>query len=640
MSLKKADRQCEIFLSWVSAKIRKRCDRTVTSLEDFSDGVVLCHLCEALYGHKIPKYKWLKKPKNKAQMLVNLDIALRFIKSKGAKLVGIGQAGIHDGNKVHILGLLWTLILTFSLKHVSTEGGEDGASSNETGEISGQKELLLWARKAVGDRVDKLTDLNKSWKDGTAFCALISSYRPDLINMDDVAMVTPYERLEHAFGVAEDALNVPPILKPEDLLDHAVPDTKAIVTYLSELRLALESDAKVRMINWVNKALAHLDGATLRVNDLSDSWKDGTALCSLIHSFRPDLIDVDKIKSLSPRERVDLALRVARDLGVTDVPSVDEIRDGASPDVMSSFLDRLRKQLESDETRHAVEWINKKLASVAGGLHVHDMTHSWKDGLALCGLIHSFRPDLINMDKVETMSPRERVELALQIAGKLGVLSGPDVNAILNGADPKAMCAFIHRLRLQLEEDEKNRAREEREKVLRLEREKTANAARVSFLAAGYAWAFAKEATASCMDARDVTGTDYWVILAGPRVGVYVKREEADKFSENGKYPVSGFNNFQTAHKLAQDIQGGKDIWDKHFGDETDDDDIDTDSDDDDDDSDDDGKRRRRRRFSTTKRNRDQTALSAQMKLLSLMGERKSPTEILKQMETEFTTRR
>ena len=76
--------------------------------ESFRDGVALCQLCEVLNGDKsFSKHRWSRKPKNKIHMLENLQIALDYIKSGGAKLVGIQGSSIHDGNETVILGLLW-----------------------------------------------------------------------------------------------------------------------------------------------------------------------------------------------------------------------------------------------------------------------------------------------------------------------------------------------------------------------------------------------------------------------------------------------------------------------------------------------------------------------------------------------------
>jgi hypothetical protein len=44
--------------------------------------------------------------------------------------------------------------------------------------------------------------MDRSWKDGVAFCALVHRCRPDLVNMENVKKASPKENLEMAFHVS------------------------------------------------------------------------------------------------------------------------------------------------------------------------------------------------------------------------------------------------------------------------------------------------------------------------------------------------------------------------------------------------------------------------------------------------------
>uniref|UniRef100_A0A8C8S2E7 Molecule interacting with CasL protein 1 n=1 Tax=Pelusios castaneus TaxID=367368 RepID=A0A8C8S2E7_9SAUR len=50
------------------------------------------------------------------------------------------------------------------------------------------------------------------------------------------------------------------------------------------------------------------------------------------------------------------------------------------------------------------------------GVTVTDFTHSWKSGLALCALIHRFRPDLLNFSSLDQHNPIKNNQMALDIA--------------------------------------------------------------------------------------------------------------------------------------------------------------------------------------------------------------------------------
>ena len=49
------------------------------------------------------------------------------------------------------------------------------------------------------------------------------------------------------------------------------------------------------------------------IKNLSTSWKDGKALCALVHHFQPSLLDYDECLKLTDEERVELALKKMKD---------------------------------------------------------------------------------------------------------------------------------------------------------------------------------------------------------------------------------------------------------------------------------------------------------------------------------------
>jgi hypothetical protein len=56
---------------------------------------------------------------------------------------------------------------------------------------------------------------------------------------------------------------------------------------------------------------------SLDIRDFTSSWRDGRAFNALIHSIRPDLIDLRRLEQMNPRERLENAFRIAQDhLGI------------------------------------------------------------------------------------------------------------------------------------------------------------------------------------------------------------------------------------------------------------------------------------------------------------------------------------
>ena len=162
--------QTKAFLAWCNSHLKKR----GTALEDFvgdlASGIKLILLVEQLSGDKLGKYN--KNPKIRIEKVENLNVALNYINSF-LKEIGIknqySAEMILDEEERMILGMVWTLILRYSVSEVS-----EGAQTAKEG-------LLLWAQKKVQE-VDpgrQVANFTTHWQDGCALSALIAGARPD-----------------------------------------------------------------------------------------------------------------------------------------------------------------------------------------------------------------------------------------------------------------------------------------------------------------------------------------------------------------------------------------------------------------------------------------------------------------------------
>ncbi len=137
-------------------------------------------------------------------------------------MTNIGAEDVVDGNRKIILGLIWTLILRFTISDINEEG------------MTAKEGLLLWCqRKTACYEGVEVRDFEGSWRDGLAFCALLDIHRPDLID---------YEKLDHndhrgnmqlAFDIASKEIGIPDLLDVEDVCDVAKPDERSLMTYIA-----------------------------------------------------------------------------------------------------------------------------------------------------------------------------------------------------------------------------------------------------------------------------------------------------------------------------------------------------------------------------------------------------------------------
>jgi len=191
-----------------------------TVIEDFKDGTNLIYLLEIIGEANLGKFN--AKPKLRIQCTENLDVALKFIASRGVKLVGIGTTDIADGNRTLTLGLVWTLILRFAISELSAEG------------LSAKQGLLMWCQKKCEGYPCKVDNFSESFKDGRVFNALIHKHRPDLVNWDNVGS-NERDNLNQAFDVCEKELGIPKLLDVEDIVSMPRPEEKSVMTYVAAM---------------------------------------------------------------------------------------------------------------------------------------------------------------------------------------------------------------------------------------------------------------------------------------------------------------------------------------------------------------------------------------------------------------------
>ncbi|TPX18541.1 uncharacterized protein E0L32_011579 [Thyridium curvatum] len=236
--------QQKTFTKWLNTKIQERNLEVTDLVKDLSDGVsidpefgaakkaktktdrfffgkvILIHLLECLSSESLGRYA--AKPKLRVQRFENANLALDFVKSRGIQMTNIGAEDVVDGNRKIILGLIWTLILRFTISDINEEG------------MTAKEGLLLWCQRktACYDEVD-VRDFSASWNDGLAFCALLDIHRPDLIDYDALDKSDHRGNMQMAFDIAHKEIGIPKLLDVEDVCDVAKPDERSLMTYIA-----------------------------------------------------------------------------------------------------------------------------------------------------------------------------------------------------------------------------------------------------------------------------------------------------------------------------------------------------------------------------------------------------------------------
>ncbi|XP_032909908.1 dystonin isoform X11 [Catharus ustulatus] len=357
--------QKKTFTKWINQHLMKVRKHVNDLYEDLRDGHNLISLLEVLSGDTLPR----EKGRMRFHRLQNVQIALDYLKKRQVKLVNIRNDDITDGNPKLTLGLIWTIILHFQISDIHVTG--------ESEDMSAKERLLLWSQQTTegyaGIRCENFTTC---WRDGRLFNAIIHKYRPDLIDMNTVAVQSNLANLEHAFFVAE-KLGVARLLDPEDV-DVSSPDEKSVITYVSSLYDAFPKVPE--------------GGEGISANDVEVKWVEYQNMVNYLMQWIRHHVTIMSDRTF-PNNPVELKALYNQYLQFkeTEIPPKE---------IEKSKIKHLYKLLEV--------WIEFGRIKLSQGYHPNDIEKEW--GKLIIAML----------EREKTLRPEvERLEMLQQIANRI-----------------------------------------------------------------------------------------------------------------------------------------------------------------------------------------------------------------------------
>lgn len=242
--------QIKVFSRWMTSQLKDIYDIQIDDItKDLSNGVALCNLATLLTQKDRPR-GWVLEPKRQVDMVQNCELALEMFQSDGVKLVGISGKDINDNNEKLILGLVWSLIVHYSvdksvqydvekdnnIQQISKETENKASIENRIPVKDSKRTLLSWAstRTANYPNIKNFQPFNLS------LCALLDTYVPEKINYYNLDPKNSQHNSELATNVMKD-LGIPVLVYPEEIEDHNNKvDEKILLTQLSSAKFVLD----------------------------------------------------------------------------------------------------------------------------------------------------------------------------------------------------------------------------------------------------------------------------------------------------------------------------------------------------------------------------------------------------------------
>ncbi|XP_042180880.1 filamin-B isoform X1 [Oncorhynchus tshawytscha] len=218
--------QQNTFTRWCNEHL-KCVNKRIGDLQlDLSDGLRLIALLEVLSQKKMYR-KYHARPTFRQMKLENVSVALEFLDRENIRLVSIDSKAIVDGNMKLILGMVWTLILHYSISMPVWEDEVDDEAEKKTP----KQRLLGWIQNKVPDL--PINNFSRDWQSGKALGALVDSCAPGLCPDWETWDNKPSDNAQEAMQLADDWLGIPQVIAPEEIIDPSV-DEQSVMTYLSQ----------------------------------------------------------------------------------------------------------------------------------------------------------------------------------------------------------------------------------------------------------------------------------------------------------------------------------------------------------------------------------------------------------------------
>lgn len=96
-----------------------------------------------------------------------------------------------------------------------------------------------------------------------------------------------------------------------------------------------------------------------------------------------------------------------------------------------------------DTQEELLRWCQEQTAGYPG-VHVTDLSSSWADGKALCALVHSLQPNLLEPSELQDLGALEATSWAMKIAEhELGIAQVLSAQAMVTGSDLLGLIAYL-----------------------------------------------------------------------------------------------------------------------------------------------------------------------------------------------------
>ena len=213
-----------------------------------------------------------------------------------------GPGDVLDRDLDKTLELVWLLILHY---HIDCRSQQHSSQSARQRKNTCKQSMLVWVNAVLPGR--NITNFSTDWSSGENLVSLINYCQPGLIGLPGKGDHL-YNQLALAMHAAQDTLNVPQILSPDDMFVDQ-PDEVSIMTYLSYF-CRIGSPGERALLAWFQQQIP-----SQHVTNLTSDWVSGINLGALINKLtRGGFPQYKRFSSSTPFPNTEESMRKAEEL--------------------------------------------------------------------------------------------------------------------------------------------------------------------------------------------------------------------------------------------------------------------------------------------------------------------------------------
>ncbi|XP_008559598.1 F-actin-monooxygenase Mical isoform X6 [Microplitis demolitor] len=190
-----------------------------------------------------------------------------------------------------------------------------------------------WAIKGWGASLSPLEVLAER----ESIYRLLGQTTPENLNRDYAAYtLDPHTRYPNLNVRSVSTIQVRGLLDTDDPDNIKPPSVQSSVDVPKKRRRRDTQIHPDTLLHWLQKQVALYDN--VKITDMTSSFKDGMAVCAIVHRYRPDLIDFNSLKSDDVEKNNQLAYDVLeKELGISPIMTGEEMAQCDVPDKLAMF---------------------------------------------------------------------------------------------------------------------------------------------------------------------------------------------------------------------------------------------------------------------------------------------------------------